>query len=94
MCATFFPVPWDARLRYIAIAAGGTLFAYSIIPYKTPWCIISILWPFYLVGGALAGEAARWIGRRVVVIALALSSVGASTIASLNLNFHNYTDDR
>jgi len=87
-------LPSDARLRYVAIAAGGTLLAYSIIPYKTPWCIISILWPFYLVGAALAEEAARWIGHRVVVMALALSPVAASVVASLNLNFHNYTDDR
>lgn len=45
-----FVAPSDARMRSIAIYAGGTLLAYSIIPYKTPWCLIAILWPFYLTG--------------------------------------------
>jgi len=51
--------PSDARLRYSAIMAGGVLLAYSLIPYKTPWCIISIIWPFYLVLGALLSEASQ-----------------------------------
>ncbi len=38
-------------LRYLAIYAWGVLFAYSIIAYKTPWCIISIEWPFLFLAG-------------------------------------------
>ena len=44
------PAPGDWRMRWIAIYGVGTLLAYSLIPYKTPWCIISMLWPFFLVG--------------------------------------------
>jgi hypothetical protein len=31
----------------------GTLIAYSIVRYKTPWCIISIIWPFLFTFGAI-----------------------------------------
>ena len=40
-------------LRYVAIYAVGTLMAYSIVKYKTPWCIISFVWPFLFTFGAL-----------------------------------------
>jgi len=43
----------DISLRYLAIYGVGTLMAYSIVSYKTPWCIISIVWPFLLIFGAL-----------------------------------------
>ncbi|MEY2546341.1 MAG: hypothetical protein QOG48_1458, partial [Verrucomicrobiota bacterium] len=35
----------NLNLRYLAIYGVGTLMAYSIVAYKTPWCIISIVWP-------------------------------------------------
>ena len=40
-------------LRYLAIYGVGTLAAYSIVNYKTPWCIISIVWPFLFIFGAM-----------------------------------------
>jgi uncharacterized protein (TIGR03663 family) len=39
-------------LRYLAICGLGTFVAYSIVHYKTPWCIISIAWPFLFLFGA------------------------------------------
>ncbi|MEP6810183.1 MAG: flippase activity-associated protein Agl23, partial [Chthoniobacterales bacterium] len=38
--------------RYLAIYGVGTLMAYSIVHYKTPWCIISIVWPLLFLFGA------------------------------------------
>jgi uncharacterized protein (TIGR03663 family) len=38
--------------RYLAIYGVGTLMAYSIVHYKTPWCVISIIWPFLFIFGA------------------------------------------
>ena len=46
-------------VRYLAIYGVGILTAYSIVRYKTPWCIISIVWPFLFVFGA--GAAAKRI---------------------------------
>jgi len=42
----------NINLRYLAIYGIGTLIAYSIVRYKTPWCIISIIWPFLFIFGA------------------------------------------
>jgi uncharacterized protein (TIGR03663 family) len=56
-------------LRYLAIYGVGTLMAYSIVKYKTPWCVISFIWPFAFTFGAmptiapirLKGVIYRWI---------------------------------
>ena len=40
------------------LCALGRLLAYSIVHYKTPWCIISIVWPFlFMFGVAIAGNS-------------------------------------
>jgi uncharacterized protein (TIGR03663 family) len=39
-------------VRYLAIFGAGSLVAYSLVKYKTPWCIISFGWPFLFVFGA------------------------------------------
>lgn len=46
-------------LRYLAFYGLAALFAYSIVPYKTPWCIISIIWPFLFLGAALIEFVAK-----------------------------------
>ncbi len=43
----------NVALRYLAIYGVGTVMAYSIVKYKTPWCIISIVWPLLFLFGAL-----------------------------------------
>jgi len=42
----------NISLRYLAIYGVGALIAYSILRYKTPWCIINIAWPFLFIFGA------------------------------------------
>jgi uncharacterized protein (TIGR03663 family) len=42
-----------ATMRYLAVYGVGMLMAYSIVKYKTPWCIISFIWPFLFTFGAL-----------------------------------------
>ena len=41
----------DISFRYLAITGVGVFIAYSIVHYKTPWCVISIVWPFLFVFG-------------------------------------------
>jgi len=55
-------------LRYLAIYSLGVLFAYSIVPYKTPWCVISIIWPFLFFGAALIEFVAKRFNRLVAVL--------------------------
>ncbi|MFN2540943.1 MAG: glycosyltransferase family 39 protein [Chthoniobacterales bacterium] len=42
----------NLSLRYLAIYGVGTLMVYSYVNYKTPWCVISFLWPFLFLFGA------------------------------------------
>ena len=82
----------DRLLRYLSIYGIGTLVAYSLVPYKTPWCIISLLWPFLFTFGAIPlalPDRAWWQG----TTGLALVLLGASTFQALKLNFRHYTDD-
>jgi uncharacterized protein (TIGR03663 family) len=87
-----YMLPSDSRYRYVSIAAGGTLLAYSIVAYKTPWCIISIMWPYYLLLGAVIQEmVSKTHRRRIWWIAAPL--LAASLYYSIRLNFFNFTDD-
>ncbi len=87
-----FALPCDSRQRLVAITAAGTLLAYSIIPYKTPWCLISILWPFYLLLGAVLQELVTKTSRRLWWL-LALPLLAASLYSCIRLNFFEFTND-
>src|SRR3989440_5551878 len=58
-------------LRYLSIYGVGTLIAYSIVKYKTPWCIISFIWPFLFTFGALL-TVKRLRFKRVIYLWLGL----------------------
>jgi uncharacterized protein (TIGR03663 family) len=49
----YCPFIKNISLRYLAVYGVGTLAAYSIVHYKTPWCIIAIVWPLLFVFGAV-----------------------------------------
>ncbi len=88
-----YVAPSDARLRYTAIMAGGVLLAYSIIPYKTPWCIISMIWPFYLILASLLGECADILKKRWLPWIVVAPLIAASAIFCWRLNFQKFFDD-
>jgi hypothetical protein len=78
--------------RYLAIYGLGALIAYSIVPYKTPWCIISLVWPFYFVFGQAIVSAARWTDRWAVgaiASVICVASIGTSWV----LNYHDHVDE-
>jgi len=78
-------------LRYLAIYGVGTFIAYSIVKYKTPWCIISIIWPFLLIfGAALLVVSLRYRMITYVVSAILLCASLGSTIW---LNYFRCTTD-
>jgi hypothetical protein len=66
-------------LRFLAIMGVGSFIAYSIIRYKTPWCIISIIWPLLFVFGAFVVLVPR---RRLV-----LSSIVASILLLVSFGY-------
>ena len=68
-------------IRYLAIYGVGLFIAYSIIHYKTPWIIISVVWPFLFVFAA--GATARKIPRPAFYAAgFAVIGFGVGAMAS------------
>jgi len=66
----------NAYVRYLAIYGVGVLAAYSIVHYKTPWCIISVTWPFlflFAAGVLLVPLAYRLITATVTAVLLCVS---------------------
>ena len=78
-------------LRYLAIYGVGTLVAYSIVRYKTPWCVITIVWPFlFLFGVAVLSIPSKYrmIGNVAATLALCVSLGSA-----IWLNYFRFTKD-
>ena len=81
----------DTAVRYLAIYGVGTLMGYTIVAYKTPWCIVSITWPLLFIFGAallLLPERNRRIGYTLAAGVLALS-----LLLCIRLNFFRQTTD-
>jgi len=60
-------------IRLLSVVSVGTLLAYSIVKYKTPWCLLCFQWGFVLV---LAYWCARIWDRQKVLVITALSIMG------------------
>jgi uncharacterized protein (TIGR03663 family) len=74
----------NVSLRYLAIYSVGTLMAYSIVRYKTPWCIISIIWPFLFMFGAVMQALPSKYRRPANVISTILLFGSLGSTISLN----------
>ena len=81
----------NLTLRYLAIYAVGVLAAYSIVKYKTPWCIISIVWPLLFVFAGLVALIPDQF-RRATNIAVA-AVLAVSLGLSVRLNYFQCTTD-
>jgi uncharacterized protein (TIGR03663 family) len=81
----------NVSLRFLAIYGVGVLIAYSIVKYKTPWCIISIIWPLLFTFGALLVLVPESLRRFVQVAAAVL--LAASLGLSVRLNYFRCTTD-
>ncbi len=97
-CVGLAAAPWLAMqrrhrvARFLGVMALVALVAYSAIAYKTPWCVLSMMWPLHLLFGVavmwLARNVDRWVAGAVAVVALA-----ASSAVSCDLNFRRFTDE-
>jgi hypothetical protein len=94
LAASFFCV-WprtDRLIRWLAIYGCGALTAYSIVHYKTPWCIVTLIWPFFFVFGEIVKKLADKLGAQIYAIAALV--LAASLFVSVRLNFFHFADDK
>lgn len=94
-CAGAFSRSW--KMRFFSVLSLVNLLVYSFIPYKTPWCVISMLWPFFVVAGLWAEELHGRFGGKRGIVYWALAGMAAvilvrSALVSYRLNFIRYTD--
>jgi uncharacterized protein (TIGR03663 family) len=84
------------KMRFFSVMALVNWSIYSAISYKTPWCIVSILWPFVVVAGLWFQLVLAQEGRRPVItwgtVGVVVLVVVQSSAASVRLNFMHYTD--
>ena len=88
---------WRARRRFPLFAAlwgFGLLAAYSLIKYKTPWLVLSMLPPFALAAGYALDVAYRRRGWRTPALALLGLALAVAAFQSYRVNFVHYDDDR
>jgi uncharacterized protein (TIGR03663 family) len=90
---------WRADNRFALFAAQwafGSLAAYSLVEYKTPWIALNFIVPLAITGGYTLGilyaELRRWQQPRLF-IALAVLIVAIAGYQMLSLNFVHYDDD-
>jgi len=96
-CSVRWLLPGSNRLlRFLAVYGCGALAAYSIIRYKTPWCVISLLWPFFFLFGGVVEDLTELLGgmRRpsILFAGCAMLLLAASAADSVRLNFFRYVD--
>lgn len=77
--------------------AFGILAAYSLIPYKTPWLMISFTVPLAVISGYAVNELYR-LNRewpvRLAAAAVVLAALTVSGVQMVRLNLYHYDDDK
>lgn len=94
LCLPLMWIQRSAKVWLLSLVALGIVLAYSIIPYKTPWLVISLILPIALVFG-FAIEAIRNLlssrdGGLVPVVGAMLLAL--SLFTSVRLNYRDYAD--
>jgi uncharacterized protein (TIGR03663 family) len=77
-------------LRFLAIYTLLVTAAYSVIPYKTPWCLLSFYHGIILmagVGGAALWRWAKSLPRKIVVTAALVACAAHLGVQTYRVNF-------
>jgi uncharacterized protein (TIGR03663 family) len=92
---------WLGRSRFAVFAgawAFGTMAAYSLVKYKTPWLVLNFTVPMAIAGGYAVAVLDAWSRRRwgtrlpaQILMAVALALCLYQTVV---LNFREYDNDR
>jgi uncharacterized protein (TIGR03663 family) len=88
----------DPKLvRFLAIYTLTMTIAYSAVPYKTPWCLLSFLHGMILLAGVGAVMLLSWVRRpaaQLAVAALLIVAAGHLAFETYRANFIYYADSR
>ena len=78
---------------FAAFWSLGIFAAYSLVPYKTPWLVLSILLPFIIMAGyGLEQLYGRWRQRVAAQVLLAMAVLAAAAQA-IDVSFNRYDDE-
>ena len=73
-------------LRFFALFGAASFVGYSLIPYKTPWCLLTVLPPLFIVTGWIAHRLCGFAGGAAVSF-LMLALLAQPTLDAWRLNF-------
>lgn len=81
-------------LRHFFFLSFGLFLAYSIIPYKTPWLIMGMLWPMALLLGMVIEQALR---HPKPLVKWSVAAIGVIVFIqafaqTIRMNFYHYID--
>ncbi len=71
--------------RFWCALAVGTVLAYSLIPYKTPWIILNLIWPLcFVFGYAVESIRQSWpiVGKTIVYVSAGLLIAAGAGLAA------------
>ena len=80
---------------FTAFWAFGIFLAYTLIPYKTPWLMLSFLLPMCIAAGYAVNELLRStdIAQKILGGILTLVAIGVLAYQTYDLNFERYDDE-
>jgi uncharacterized protein (TIGR03663 family) len=84
-----------ARSYFIVFCAFWTMgifAAYSLVPYKTPWLVLSLILPLTIMAGYLIGELYQ-PGLRAFTAIIAGAAILFSLYQAIDVSFVNYDND-
>jgi uncharacterized protein (TIGR03663 family) len=77
---------------FCAFWSMGIFAAYSLVPYKTPWLVLSIILPLVIMAGYVIGEAYQ-PGLRAFTAIIAGAAIVFSLYQAVDVSFVNYDND-
>jgi uncharacterized protein (TIGR03663 family) len=77
---------------FCAFWSMGIFAAYTLVPYKTPWLVLSIILPLVIMAGYVIGEAYQ-PGLRAFTAIIAGAAIVFSLYQAIDVSFVNYDND-
>lgn len=87
----------ERLLRMVLLLSFLLLLIYSLIPYKTPWLLLSAAWPLFIVLGELIERSLAFVRGKILwrraLISCLVILIAISSVKTLHLNWVNYENE-